>query len=392
MAVALCALLALDQLVQHTALSDGVFLGQWVIPFDPPLFTEWQKARVADMAAIAAGDEELAATSIYDRELGWCPRPGQRIGRYAYDWSGSRLAQTELARHKDPARRRVVAIGGSFTQGVEVEASESWVHLFAARLDVELANLGVAGYGVDQAYLRLLRDGLSLEPDEVWLGLMPEAALRLSTNFPPVYRHWSSVVAFKPLFRLDGAGRLTEVANPATDLARAVELLEDQRAFVAAVGGSDFWVRRAPRAFAPRGSDWTHWLASTRLLVTALEGGGRGTARYLGPPETELHRVMLALVRAIDEACRGAGARLRVLVLPSQPDLQDAERRGTPYWSTLARELADGGIEVLDVGPRLLEVGAADDDEGRYWMPQSHYSPLANRIVADELARLCGAR
>lgn len=385
-ALALAVFLAADQTLQHTALADGELLGRWVVPFDPPLFTAWQKRRVHDMAAIVAGDEELRQSSIFDAELGWCPRPDQRVGAYAYDWSGSRTDGRALARTKDPSRRRVVAIGGSFTQGAEVEADETWAWLLGQRLDAEVANLGVAGYGVDQAYLRLRRDGLALQPDEVWLGLMPEAALRLTTHFPPVYRHWSSVVAFKPLFRLEPDGALRLVPNPATSLARALELLSDQQAFLTAVAQDDLWVRRSPLAFAPRGSSWTHWFATSRLAITAAEGGGRDTAQYVGDPDGELHRLLLALILAIDAEAHAAGATLRVLVLPSRPDLQSVVREGSPYWGGLLEELRASDVDWLDVGPRLLAEGAAEDPGGSFWMPQLHYSPRANEVVAEELA------
>lgn len=389
--LALAAFLAADQTLQHTALADGELFGRWVVPFDPPLFTTWQKKRVGDMAAIVAGDEALRRNSIFDAELGWCPRPEQRVGAYVHDWSGSRTDGTALTRVKDPARRRVVAIGGSFVQGAEVEADETWAWFLGQSLGDEIANLGVAGYGVDQAYLRLRRDGLALEPDEVWLGLMPEAVMRLTTHFPPVYRHWSSVVAFKPLFRLEPGGALRLVANPATSMARALELLSDQRAFLAAVGENDLWVRRSPLAFAPRGTSWTHWFATSRLAVTAIEGGGRDTARYLGEPDGELYRLLEALIQAIDAEASAAGARFRVLVLPSRPDLQSAVRDGSPYWLGLLEDLRAAGIECLDVGPRLVAEGAAEGPEERFWMPQLHYSPRTNRIVAEELARQLSA-
>src|SRR5262245_40984070 len=149
------ALLVADQIVQHTALADGRFLGHWVIPYDPPLFTDWQRNGAREVAAIAAGDEGKRARSTFDPELGWCPRPGQAFELYRHDWAGCRIQLGELAREKTPGVRRVVALGCSFTQGAEVEGRETWSALLDARHpELELANLGVAGYGVDQALLR----------------------------------------------------------------------------------------------------------------------------------------------------------------------------------------------------------------------------------------------
>ncbi len=387
--VALAALVATDQVLQRTALADGVFLGQWIAPFDPPLFTPWQKRRVDDLARIVAGDRELADASTFDAELGWCPGPDRIVGAYAFDWAGARLAGAPLARTKDPARRRVVAVGGSFTQCAEVSAEASWPHLVARATGVEMANLGVAGYGIDQAYLRLLRDGLALAPDEVWLGLLPEGLPRITTLFPPVYRHWSSVVAFKPMFRLDERGALELVPNPAQDVAGALALLRDQRAFVAALAPSDHWVQRTPTAFAPRGTSWAHGSGFARLALTALESGDRDARGLLEPPGA-FRDLAVAIVRAMDDRARAAGATLRVVVLPSRPDLRDARRAREAYWSGLVRELRAHGIDCIDLTPALLEAGAPEADD--WWMPQEHYAPAANRLVAGALAEALEAR
>jgi len=383
--VVLGALLLADQVVQHTALGDGRIGQHWVIPFDPPLFIEWQKQRAADVAALAAGDEALRARSLFDPELGWCPRPGQEWQLYRHDWAGSRIQIGELARAKAPGVRRVVTVGCSFTQGAEVQGPESWSALLdAERPDLEVANLGVAGYGVDQALLRYRRDGRVLAPDEVWLGFLPEATLRITAQFPPAYGHWSPVLDFKPCFRLGPGDALELVPSPAPDYATFAHLLTDQVAFVRAVGESDHWVRRSPLAFAPRGSSWTHWFASTRLFVTWLEGGARDPRPYLADEAGEVYRLLRALVLELADEARADGARFRLLVLPSRSDLA-AAHAPAPFWDGLVRDLAGRGIECIDCTSALLAGGAEHD--GAYWMPEGHYSPTGNRLVADELGR-----
>ncbi|MSR64103.1 MAG: hypothetical protein EXS08_16915 [Planctomycetes bacterium] len=384
----LAALFLADQLLQHTALADGRFLGHWVIPYDPPLFTEWHHAAAQEIEKLAAGDEALRAKSIFDPELGWCPRPGQDLGLYVHDWAGCRLQLGALAHEKTPGVRRVVALGCSFTQGAEVAGAETWSALLDARhADLEVANLGVAGYGNDQALLRFRRDGAKLEPDEVWLGFMPGATLRVTTHYPPLLNHWASVLTFKPLFTLRG-DELALVPSPATDFAAYHRLLSDQSAFFAALSSSDRWVRRAPAAFAPRGTSWTHWFASSRLFVTWREAGGRDTAPHLGDAEGDVYRLTRALILALARESAAAGARFRLVVLPSRADLREARAQG-PCWAGLIADLQRSGVESLDTTPALLAAGA-DDDE-RCWMPQEHYSPRAGELVATALERALAA-
>lgn len=380
-ALVVAGLLAADQLVLYTVLRDGRLLGRWIVPFDPPLFTDAQRARLDDVAAILAGDDERRGASLADPELGWCPQPERSIGVYDYDWAGARIARAPLAREKRPGVRRIVAVGGSFTAGAEVGATDTWLARVEAEHEgLEVANLGIAGYGPDQAFLRYRRDGKPLAPDEVWLGYMPGATLRITTLFPPVYRHWSSVVAFKPRFELDASGALVHVPSPAQDFGEFDRLLHDQARFVEALA-RDFWVRRTPAAFAPRGTSWTHWFATTRLLVTGLESGDREPAAWLADPESEVYRLMAELVASFAAEARADGAVFRLIVVPSRPDLQ-ACRAGSPaYWSRLVADLERRGISTFDAGPALLAAGAATDDA--LWMPEGHYAPAANGIVAD---------
>jgi hypothetical protein len=383
-------LLGADQLVQWTVLRDGRLAGRWVIPFDPPLFSTWQLRRAADVAAIVAGDQELDASSILDPELGWCPRPEQDLGLYQYDWSGSRLQLGPLARTKVPGVRRVVTVGCSFTQGAEVQGYETWSALLdARRADLEVANLGQGGYGSDQAYLRFLRDGRKLEPDEVWLGFLPESTLRITALYPPAHNHWSTMLAFKPRFVLGSEeDETTLVPSPARDHAALHALLTDQALFFAAMTPADLWVARTPAAYAPRGSSWTHWFATTRLFVTWLESGDRDPAPYLRDRDGEVYRLLRALVLRLAREAREAGARFRLVVLPCLPDLRQARGPEGAYWLGLVEDLAARGIECIDTTPALLAARA--DDQPRFWMPGTHYSPEANRVVADELERVLG--
>ena len=384
--VALLVLLGADQAVQWSVLGDGRLFGRRVVPFDPPLFTMWQERRSADVAAIAAGDAELRARSLFDPELGWCPRPGHGLGLYQHDWSGSRLQVAPLSRAKPPGVRRVVTVGCSFTQGAEVEGRETWSALLDARhAELEVANLGQGGYGADQAYLRWRRDGRGLEPDEVWLGFLPESTLRITVQFPPTLNHWSTELGFKPMFVLGPEDDLELVPSPAPDHAAFHALLTDQERFLAAVMRADHWVRRTPWAYAPRGSSWTHWFASTRLFVTWLESGERDPAPYLRDRDGEVVRLLRALVLDFANEVRESGARFRLVVLPSLPDL---ERAGGPegvYWQGLLEDLAARGIECIDTTQALLTVRA--DVEPSFWMPGRHYSPEANRVVAEVLER-----
>lgn len=377
--------LIVDQALQYTVLRDGRFDGRRIAPFDPPLFNAEQEAAVAAARSRAASGAPPTGNTDFDPDLGWCTLRGGGAGTVRYDELGARLATTPLSKAAPDGVRRIVAVGGSFTHGDEVAGTETWAALIARRDDLEIANLGVGGYGVGQALLRLERDGLPLAPDEVWLGLLPSAALRVTNVYRPALRHQETSVAFKPRFLFDDDGELMLAPCPARSLEQ-VAVLASSALNMSEFGSvkHDMWMDRSPAAYAPAGFDWTHYYATTRLWITRAEGQRRDPAPWLLDGDSEVSTVLHAVIQAMAETARAAGARFRVLVLPDRKGLAwTAEHAGSRYWQRALDALDAVGIEVFDTTDALLEAGALEDDG--FWQPQGHYSPLANTVVADAI-------
>lgn len=372
----LAVLAVVDLALAHLVLADGIFLGRPVAPFDPPLFSPSQREALASIERGLSSPEARAGK--FDAELGWCNRPLSGFGEFRYDWAGARIGAEPLAQEKLPGVRRVVAIGCSMTHGEEVGAAETWcARADAMRLDMEVANLGVAAYGIDQALMRLRRDGWALAPDEVWLGVLPSAALRITTLFRPLLDHWSLDVAFKPRFELDSNGALRLIPCPATSLADVAGLLRDQRAFLMRVGEHDPWVRRAPSAYAPRGSIWTERSFTARLVTTAWERGGRDLATCFDD-ESTYGRVYTEIVRAAARECAQRGVAFRVLILPGAEDLRERDRAGCGIWEPWAKRRRAEGIDVIDLAPALT----SESSSAHHFAPGGHYTSAASELVA----------
>ncbi len=380
--LAVLAWLAIDLVCGVWLLRDDLFLDRLVAPFDPPLFSPAQRQTLKRIEEQLAAGAEVPGK--FDPELGWCNQPDSGFGDFRYDWAGARIGSGPLAREKPAGVRRILAIGCSMTHGEEVGPAESWcAQLDQALAEVEVANLGVAAYGIDQALLRFRRDGPALHADEVWLGLLPTAALRVSTRYRPLLDHWSMDVAFKPAFVLAGDGALELLPCPVGRLAEIPRLLHDQRAFLAALG-RDPWIERAHLAYAPRGTHWTHRFFTTRLVLTVLEATGRREEACFAEPPGEEARLFTAIVDALAEEARRQGALCRLIVLPGQGDLEQLAEDGRGYWQDWSERREREGLCIWDVSEALLADGRIDR---RLFAPQGHYTPEGNRRVAEFLSR-----
>ncbi len=378
-------LCGVDQAVRWTAMSDGWFLGRRVTPFVPPIFNSEQAAALDRLRRTAAGEPDAPRHVAFDADLGWTTRPGFAAPDVSYDADGARVSPAP-----DGARatKTLVVVGGSFTHGDEVKDAEAWPALVdAARDDWRVANLGVGAYGLDQARMRYLKDGRRLAADEVWLGLMPSATLRVVTQYRPALRHQDPSVAFKPRYRWDGPGRLEVVPNPARTIADVVDLVTNANgaSFCAAMNGNDHWVSRSPGAYRPH---WMQWTAIGTLVQTRLEGQGREPESMLEDEGHELFRLIVAIVLALRDDAREDGASFRLLVLPDGRSLARRAESGRAYWEGAVGALRNQGVEVTDLSDALVDAGARADRS--LWMPGGHYSAKGNAVVAGAVGGLLG--
>jgi lysophospholipase L1-like esterase len=96
----------------------------------------------------------------------------------------------ERGPEKSPGVRRILAIGDSFTEAVQVGEDEMFTTLLERRVpNLEVLNAGVGGYGTVQQYLYLQSEGLQFQPDTVLLMFykndLKDNCLTYSPGFGP---------------------------------------------------------------------------------------------------------------------------------------------------------------------------------------------------------------
>jgi len=130
-------------------------------------------------------DYNLSPNWKYHPVLGWSQVPG---GTYDVVMAGvplhvafNRLGfrDVEHQRAKPPGTRRVVVIGDSFSEAVQVNLEETFHQVLQQLLNQadttrwEVINVGVGDFGTAQEYLALLNYGLSFQPDVVIHEIFP---------------------------------------------------------------------------------------------------------------------------------------------------------------------------------------------------------------------------
>lgn len=160
-----------------------------------------------------------------DPELGWALRPNVVGLRSDEPWQADVRTNALGFRDVEHAGKvsgiiRVAVLGDSFVFGSGVRQDETLTHQLAARLgpSFEVVNLGVPGYGTDQALLTLRRWGPLLAPDVVLTGFFWNDIMENAS--PKIYE------MEKPRFLLSD-GPLTLVPQGAASGPSALGRLDD---------------------------------------------------------------------------------------------------------------------------------------------------------------------
>jgi hypothetical protein len=261
----------------------------------------------------------------YDAELGWAHVPDTRLenfygpGRHlTINMQGVRA--TRVYDPKPPAGQvRALCAGDAFTLGIGVDDASTWcARLGELEPRLETVNLGQGGYGLDQSYLWVQRDGASFHAKLLVFAFVRDAFGRMETDS---LNHYP-----KPVLRRTESGDL-EVRNVP----------------VPNSGGRMPWLLRNLSLFQ-------------QLRIVAL---ARPAWRALrGPAASELTVSELAdlsggVFAALQRIADAQGATLVLLYLPTYSDY---ESPGELWRSRIAREARTRGIAFVDLVEELREL------------------------------------
>lgn len=339
-----------------------------------------QSARIRDLL-----DTTVVRREVLDFTLGWRYRAGYSGRDDLLSSQGLRGAR-EYEPTPRPGTLRVAAFGDSFVYGNEVGPDESWpAQIERMYPAIQVLNLGVGGYGVDQALLRYRLQGARFRPDVVIMGFAPDD-LRRVVN---VYRRFVSTHEWplaKPRFRLAPGGSLELVPTPIRSVSEYQKLLEDPKA-VRSLGANDQWYE--PLIYENALYDWS---AAVRLGVHVWI---RLRNRYLAPERlyrgrmvntnSSAFRIQVRLFEVLASEAVAQGAVPLIVFLPDRGALHQLNGGQPVPYAPLVQAVAEKGIPYMDLSTAFASANGAPHDG--WFRPGGHYSVEGNAIVAAALAR-----
>ncbi len=320
----------------------------------------------------------------HDAVLGWTLSPGFRSDLCTIGLDGLRRdpARPEPSAVAGRPQVRIATFGDSFTFGGDVADRFAYPEVLA-RLDagLEVDNFGVPAYGLDQAFLRYQQEGRSQKPDVVVIGFMSENIFRGVNVFRPFYRPTTELPFAKPRYRLPAPGEpdLVLIGNPMPRLDDSRRLLAHPAETLAELGRHDFYYRTQLHAGT---FDASFAVRLAKLARESLSADDRIVRDGYYDTPSEAFRVTTALFTEFYEMALRDGAQPVILIFPERSDLHRWRTAHTKRYEPLLQFLAARGYRVIDAMTALDSAGngpSVDD------LIPSHFSPLANRLVAELL-------
>ncbi|HEX2222823.1 MAG TPA: SGNH/GDSL hydrolase family protein [Thermoanaerobaculia bacterium] len=308
-----------------------------------------------------------------DSVLGWTLRPDFRSPEVAIDAMGRRRAPDRPLPEADAVR--LAAFGDSFTYGGDVADRDALPEALA-RLDpgIDVANYGVPAYGLDQAFLRYLKERGAARPEVVIIGYLSENICRNVSVFRPFYNPSTLIPLAKPRYLLDGRG-LTLLRNPLPTLESYRRLLANPADSLTELGRHDAYYRTKSQS-----KPWDRSATVRLMKLAAAQASPKNRDRCYGDDEAFL--VTTRLFSLFYETALRDGAQPVIVIFPTREEVEGWRSGRRKHYAPLLSFLDDKGYRVVDAM-------AVFDGAGRNLsideLIPSHLSPLANTLAAEHL-------
>lgn len=327
-------------------------------------------------------ESKLGAYRRYDERIGWSIGPlGADDPLYFSDRFGLRCSQAtyqaQLAANATPVDARemepvdVICIGDSFTHGDEVAFEASWPHKLAETTGLRVANLGVGGYGIDQAAMRY--EYMEIRGKLVILGLIAGDLERARTQ---IYSFYTGGLKTKPMFRFGADGPIQIVNQPAIygDALQA----EFERGVDSEFFQNDF--NCDPAVFQRHWFDVFYLYRVPRSVLFVRNHLHPPIYRTPGPALDDSIRILQHLNRLVE----ARQARLLILLLGNNNTFTDRKILSDP-WANFRARLETAGLDYLSATDEIYSMWQ-QDPASAINATGVHYTPIANARVAEIVA------
>ena len=324
----------------------------------------------------------------YDPDLGWAVRPNIQSDHGLY-FSNSKGVRTSSSRRETlpeptPGMLRIAIFGDSFTHGDDVSYEESWGAILEDILNqnglrAEVLNLGGQGYAMDQAFLRWRKHGKPLNPHIVLFGFQNSNIKRNMNLIRMLYSPDSGIIFTKPRFILkdDSLQLINSPTVPPQDLINVFNNWQK-------------WKLREHEFFFQESNYSPHPLHKSRLASFIITGlttkfSPRRKEYDFFAPHSSSGKIALGIIEAFKREVKQEGGSFFIVHIPTKNPLKKLMEGDQLKYHDLL-ETVRASYDLLDPAPALVDQTRIHGLNALLASGSSHYSKIANEVVAQTVA------
>ncbi len=335
-----------------------------------------------------SGGLKTSGFMMFDPKFGWDYPPNivyQLTGpeTYSHGPLGERISPESYK------TTLMATYGDSFTYGAEVNDDQTWQAFLAHKLQSNILNFGVGGYGTDQALLKYQMHN-TIVTKIVMLGIFPENINRVVNTYRPLYSHGESHSLTKPRFIQDGY-EFRLLPNLLTKPEDLDKLLDPE--FVKELGQMDYWYQ-ADQKLPALSFPYTISLFQYRKPVfEQISLNASRVFRLNTRPsfpwnlynEPEPFAIMCYIVDSFVKTAHDRGSVPVIVILPHKDQVQELLDYGVSRFEPLTDYMKQKGYHFIDLVQAVASL-KPDRSQLDQWY-QGHATSEGNRVAADLIAK-----
>ena len=337
-------------------------------------------------------DKALASPGnfmIYDRDLGWAPKPNARSinGHYRYNSMGIR-SPDEYSLTPPEGTLRIMILGDSFTHSSDVSYEESWGYQLENNLNMsgikaEVLNLGVGGYGMDQAYLYWKKSGRRFSPHIVIFGFMAYNVKRNVNIFRAVMYPQEENFFSKPRFIYHN-NALKLINSPTPPPEDIGSILEDFENWELAKYEFFYQTEKYENIFWFNSKLISLFDLAFRHMRTKLTSLREENSRYV--LQDEPAQISLRIIEAFKYEVEAAGGKFLIVHLPYRESLKELHSGNPLIYGQLLKEIQKR-YQLIDPVDDMIVKAKEVSVDSLFIKQKGHYNADGNKVIAGSITK-----
>jgi hypothetical protein len=321
--------------------------------------------------------EQGTEYNLFSSDLGWSIKENGVSKLYQANSSGIR-GNKEYSFNPAQTVRRVSTFGDSFTHCDDVNNNETWQAIMESHdSNLEVLNFGVGGFGLDQAYLRYLKDGRRYSSDITLIGFMSENIFRNVTTFRPFYFRPTGLPLTKPRFTILNS-KLLLIPNQFGELADYKRLLQHPQEVLQSLGVHDYSFKNG---YIAGPFDWSPTVKLTKIIISKARKNLSNNVIIKNGyynANSEAFKVTKKIFDQFYGEIINHNSTPIIVIFPNKADIIRYQTQKTKRYSPLLSYFDSRGYRYIDL---LGALGERDAKE----LVVSHYTYAGNELVAEHI-------